>query len=116
MEALSLCVSQGVDFIEFPAISDPQWSARTGPMVAKALREAEPYSEAAATAWLLLAPVRVAIVYGSAWPSPAVWSARPPGASQASVRVGPGQTALQRMPSLAYRSATRRDTDSKAAF
>lgn len=78
MEALSLCLSQDVDFIEFPAISDPRWSPRTGQMIAQALRDAEPYSEAEATAWLLRAPVRVAIVYGSAWPSPAAWSAPPP--------------------------------------
>jgi tryptophan synthase alpha subunit len=78
MEALSLCVSHGVDFIEFPAISDPRWSPRTGQTVARALRNAEPYSEAEATAWLLRAPVRVAIVYGSAWPSPATWTAPPP--------------------------------------
>ena len=38
----------------------------------------QPYSEANATAWLLRAPARVAIVYPSAWPSPAVWSAPPP--------------------------------------
>jgi tryptophan synthase alpha subunit len=78
MEALSLCVSHGVDFIEFPAISAAQWSPRTGPVIARALRDAEPYAEAKATAWLLRAPVRVAIVYGSAWPAPAVWSAPPP--------------------------------------
>jgi tryptophan synthase alpha subunit len=77
-EALSLCLDQGVDFIEFPAMVDPRWSPRTGPVVAQALREAEPYSEANATAWLRRAPVRVAIVYPSAWPSPAVWSAPPP--------------------------------------
>jgi tryptophan synthase alpha subunit len=78
MEALSLCLSHGVDFIEFPAISDPQWSPRTGQMIARALRDAEPYSEAEATAWLLRAPVRVAVVYRSAWPSPAAWSAPTP--------------------------------------
>lgn len=78
MEALDLCISHDVDFIEFPAISDPQWSPRTGQMIARALQDAEPYSEAKATAWLLRAPVRVAIVYGSAWPSPAAWSAPPP--------------------------------------
>jgi tryptophan synthase alpha subunit len=78
MEALSLCLSRGVDFIEFPAISDPQWSPRTGPVIARALRDAEPYSEAKANTWLLRAPVRVAIVYPSAWPSPAVWSAPSP--------------------------------------
>ncbi|GAA2581712.1 tryptophan synthase subunit alpha [Actinomadura fulvescens] len=77
-EALDLCVRHEVDFIEFPAVSDPRWSPRTGPMIARALRDAEPYSEAEATAWLLRAPVRVAVVYGSAWPSPATWSAPPP--------------------------------------
>jgi tryptophan synthase alpha subunit len=75
MEALSLCAGYGVDFIEFPAVSAPRWSPRTGPVLAQALRDAEPYSEAEATAWLLRAPVRVAVVYGSAWPSPAAWSA-----------------------------------------
>lgn len=78
MEVLSLCLSHEVDFIEFPAISDPRWSPRTGSVVARALRDAEPYSEAKATAWLLRAPVRVAIVYPSAWPSPDVWSAPSP--------------------------------------
>lgn len=78
MEALSLCLSRDVDFIEFPAVSDPQWSPRTGEMIARALRDAKPYAEAEATAWLLRAPVRVAVVYGSAWPSPAVWSAPSP--------------------------------------
>src|SRR5690349_11670393 len=46
----------------------------------------------------------------------AVWSARPPGASQAGESVGPGATALQRMPSPAYASATSRDTESTAAL
>jgi len=77
-EALRLCRGQGVDFIEFPAMRDPRWSPRTGSVVARALRDAEPYSQAKATAWLLHAPVRVAIVYPSAWPSPDVWSAPSP--------------------------------------
>lgn len=77
-EALRLCRGQGVDFIEFPAMCDPRWSPRTGSVVARALRDAEPYSQAKATAWLLHAPVRVAIVYPSAWPSPDVWSAPSP--------------------------------------
>lgn len=77
-EALRLCRGQGVDFIEFPAMCDPRWSPRTGPVVARALRDAEPYSQAKATAWLLHAPVRVAIVYPAAWPSPDVWSAPSP--------------------------------------
>ncbi|KAB2343696.1 tryptophan synthase subunit alpha [Actinomadura rudentiformis] len=77
IEALELCLSLDVDFIEFPAISDPEWSPRTGQMIARALQEAEPYSEAKATSWLLRAPVRVAVVYGSAWPSPGTWSAPP---------------------------------------
>ena len=96
LEALRLCVRHDVDFIEFPAISDPprargaserqraspaarrpepQWSPRTGQLIARALRDAEPGSEAQRLEWLLRAPVRVAIVYGSAWPSPAAWSA-----------------------------------------
>ena len=78
IQALSLCLGHGVDFIEFPAMSAPRWSARTGPVLAQALQDAEPYSEAQAAAWLLRAPVRVAVVYGSAWPSPATWSAPPP--------------------------------------
>jgi tryptophan synthase alpha subunit len=77
LEALSLCVRHDVDFIEFPAISDPQWSPRTGQLIARALREAEPGSETQRLEWLIRAPVRVAIVYGSAWPSPAAWSAPP---------------------------------------
>jgi tryptophan synthase alpha subunit len=77
-EALSRCLAQGVDFIEFPAMADPRWSPRTGSVVARALRDAEPYTEAKAIPWLLRAPVRVAIVYPSAWPSPGVWSAPPP--------------------------------------
>jgi tryptophan synthase alpha subunit len=77
MEAVGLCLSHGVDFIEFPAMSAPRWSPRTGPVLARALREAEPYSETKATAWLLRAPVRVAVVYESAWPSPTTWSAPP---------------------------------------
>src|SRR5881392_3378374 len=44
------------------------------------------------------------------------WSASPPSPSQASVAVGPGVTALQRIPSLAYRSATRRERESTAAL
>lgn len=78
MDALSLCVSHGVDFIEYPAVSEPRWSPRTGQTIVRALRNAEPYSEAEQLAWLLRAPVRVAIVYESAWPSPAAWSAPPP--------------------------------------
>jgi tryptophan synthase alpha subunit len=83
MEALALCLSHGVDFIEFPVVTNPQWSQRTGPVIAQALRDAEPYAEDQATAWLLHAPVRVAVVYGSAWPSPAAWSA--PASLQAGV-------------------------------
>jgi tryptophan synthase alpha subunit len=77
LEALRLCVRHGVDFIEFPAIADPQWSPRTGALIARALRDAEPGSQTQWHEWLLHAPVRVAIVYPSAWPSPAVWSAPP---------------------------------------
>jgi tryptophan synthase alpha subunit len=77
LEALTLCVRHGVDFVEFPAIADPQWSPRTGALIARALREAEPASEAQRLDWLSRAPVRVAIVYGSAWPSPDVWAAPP---------------------------------------
>ncbi|MBO2449485.1 tryptophan synthase subunit alpha [Actinomadura barringtoniae] len=75
IEALDLCLSHGVDFIEFPAMAEPRWSPRTGPMLVRALRQAEPYSEAMATEWLLRAPVRVAVAYGSAWPTPGVWKA-----------------------------------------
>ncbi len=75
IEALDLCLGHGVDFIEFPAMSAARWSPRTGPTIARALVYAEPYCEAEATAWLLRAPVRVAVVYESAWPSPAAWSA-----------------------------------------
>jgi tryptophan synthase alpha subunit len=77
LEALALCLSHGVDFVEFPVITDPRWSDRTGPGVARALRAAEPYAEAKATEWLLRAPVRVAVVYAGAWPSPASWAAPP---------------------------------------
>lgn len=77
LEALTLCVRHGVDFIEFPAIAEPQWSSRTGSLIARALRDAEPGSETQRLDWLSRAPVRVAIVYGSAWPSPAVWAAPP---------------------------------------
>jgi tryptophan synthase alpha subunit len=78
MAALDLCLAHGVDFIEFPAMADPQWSPRTGPMLVRALQAAEPYSEAKATEWLLRAPVRVAVAYGSAWPSPTTWQAPQP--------------------------------------
>ena len=44
------------------------------------------------------------------------WSASPPDPSQASVAVGPGVTALHRMPSFAYRSATSRESDRTAAL
>ena len=77
LEALRLCVRHEVDFIEFPVVSDPDWSPRTGQLLARALRDAEPGSEAQRVEWLLRAPVRVAVVYGSAWPSPAAWSAPP---------------------------------------
>src|SRR2546423_15363258 len=46
----------------------------------------------------------------------ACWSARPPSPSQAPVAVGPGATALQRMPSFAYRSATSLESERTAAF
>ncbi|MFI0482836.1 tryptophan synthase subunit alpha [Actinomadura sp. 9N215] len=77
LTALDLCLGHGVDFIEFPAMADPRWSPRTGPMIARALGKAEPYAEAEAAEWLLRAPVRVAVVYESAWPSPerAAWTA-----------------------------------------
>lgn len=75
--ALSVCLDHGADFIEFPAMTGPRWSPRTGPVVARALRDAEPYREAQASAWLSRAPARVAIVYPSAWPSPHGWAAPP---------------------------------------
>lgn len=80
LEALNLCARLEVDFVEFPAIArrpDPQWSPRTGQLIARALQDAEPGSEVQRLEWLLRAPVRVAIVYGSAWPLPAAWSAPP---------------------------------------
>lgn len=76
--ALELCVRSGVDFVEFPAMSGARWSGRTGVTVARALHDAEPYREASATAWLLSAPVRVAVVYGSAWQAADTWSAPAP--------------------------------------
>src|SRR3954470_710095 len=44
------------------------------------------------------------------------WSASPPSPSQASVAVGPGVTALHRIPSFAYTSAINRESESTAAF
>ena len=46
----------------------------------------------------------------------ATWSARPPSSIHASLVVGPGQIAVERMPAPAYVSAIRRDTDCTAAF
>jgi tryptophan synthase alpha subunit len=82
LAALELCVRHGVDFIEFPAIAEPRWSHRTGPLIARALRGAEPGTEAQRTGWLLRAPVRVAIVYPAAWPVCTTWAAAP------SLRIG----------------------------
>src|SRR6266508_633562 len=46
----------------------------------------------------------------------ATWPARPPSPVHASVATGPGATALQRIPSFAYVSATSRDSERTAAF
>src|SRR5204862_6296218 len=59
---------------------------------------------------------RPAPTFASTSPRSPCWSARPPSPSHASVAVGPGVTALQRIPSFAYRSATRRENESNAAF
>jgi hypothetical protein len=48
--------------------------------------------------------------------SPPCWSASPPSPSHAWVAVGPGVTALHRIPSAAQVSATRRESESTAAF
>jgi tryptophan synthase alpha subunit len=75
IEALDTCLALGVDFIEYPVGSAADASPRTGEQIGRALAAAQPYHEPDAAAWLVRAPVRVAVVYRSAWPAPDGWNA-----------------------------------------
>ncbi|HEY2667348.1 MAG TPA: tryptophan synthase subunit alpha [Actinomycetota bacterium] len=70
--------ARGVDFVEFPIIAGPGWSARTGSAIAGCLSASLPgicsWSEAVEE-WLSAIPVGVGVVYASAWPEPDRWMA-----------------------------------------
>lgn len=72
--ALATAVRLGVTFVEHPIILEPDWSPRTGSTVARALARHldDAPDEIALSAWLESAPMRVGVVYHSAWPAPAV--------------------------------------------
>lgn len=71
--AVRAAVACGVDFIEFPVLSDRRFTGRTGGAVAEALQRApsevlDPDS-AAMRRWLADVPAPVGVVYESAWPA-----------------------------------------------
>jgi tryptophan synthase alpha subunit len=79
LAAVREATAQGVDFLEFPIITDDNtWSARTGAVVAaslsRGLLQLSSWS-AAFEEWLATAPLPVGVVYSSAWPKPGVWTA-----------------------------------------
>ncbi|MER6668705.1 tryptophan synthase subunit alpha [Amycolatopsis japonica] len=79
LAAVRAAVAGGVDFVEFPILLDTGFSASTGGVVAEALSKAGPDGLDPRSArlhdWLAEAPVRVGIVYRSAWPSADEWRA-----------------------------------------
>lgn len=67
----------GADFVEYPIITGPDWSSRTGPVIAGALTTAltTPPDDPRWAGWVARNPVRIGVVYGSAWPAPDRWAA-----------------------------------------
>ncbi|WP_158633133.1 tryptophan synthase subunit alpha [Amycolatopsis sp. WAC 01376] len=79
LAAVRAAVAGGVDFVEFPILLATSFSASTGGVVADALAKAgtgdlDPRSPRLHD-WLAEAPVRVGVVYRSAWPSVDEWRA-----------------------------------------
>lgn len=76
--AVRAAVRLGVDFVEFPVIRDPDWSPRTGSVIAAALRHSlqARVDSVRWSAWAAETPCSVGVVYRSAWPGPQNW--RPP--------------------------------------
>ncbi|EME65206.1 tryptophan synthase subunit alpha [Amycolatopsis decaplanina] len=79
LAAVRAAVAGGADFVEFPILLDTEFSASTGGVVAEALAKAGPDSldprSPRLRDWLAVAPVRVGVVYRSAWPSVDRWRA-----------------------------------------
>lgn len=79
LAAVRAAVAAGVDFVEFPILLDAGFSASTGSVVAEALAKAGPGNldprSSRLREWLAEAPVRVGIVYRSAWPAAGDWRA-----------------------------------------
>ena len=79
LAAVRTAVAGGADFVEFPILLDAGFSASTGGVVAEALAKAGPDNldprSPRLREWLAEAPVRVGVVYRSAWPSVDEWRA-----------------------------------------
>lgn len=71
--AVGAAVAYGVDFIEFPVLSDRRFTGRTGGTVAEALESAPPEAldpdSEPMRRWLAGVPAPVGVVYESAWPA-----------------------------------------------
>lgn len=71
--AVGTAVALGVDFIEFPLLSDRRFTGRTGGAVAEALERAPAQAldpdSAPMRRWLADVPAPVGVVYESAWPA-----------------------------------------------
>jgi len=67
----------GADFVEYPVITAPDWSPRTGPVIAGALTRtlATPPDDPRRRSWTAALPAPVGVVYASAWPDPRRWTA-----------------------------------------
>lgn len=78
VEALDAAVSIGVDFIEYPVISEKRFSTSTGSLIAGILHRSDAYeagSRPALRAWLDRISTGVGVVYRGAWPDARRWSA-----------------------------------------
>lgn len=73
--AVGAAAEMGVTFVEFPVISEPGWSDRTGSLIATALGDVLTRPDRAARrAWLSEVGIGVGIVYRSGWPAPGEWT------------------------------------------
>ncbi|SFQ68145.1 tryptophan synthase subunit alpha [Amycolatopsis rubida] len=78
LAAAEAAAARGIDFLEFPVLTEPEFSGSTGGVVAEAIALAgehlDPHSPRLRD-WLRRVPAAVGIVYRSAWPIPGDWRA-----------------------------------------
>lgn len=77
LDALSLAVASGVDFVEIPIMARAGFSPSTGPVIRDAIQRVDGAdldpNGVRFDQWFSEVPVPVGVVYGPSWPSPERW-------------------------------------------